>query len=135
MLVAEGGFGLTRGGALTSISWSVVSGSPVMGSLPFSAMNFSTRRRSKMCPETGDKTGWSGTSWEMAQMSDIHLKMVEVISTSQKETEILDQKIKIKKQSQVLRYVVKLHGDGKHNKAALLRKLYCCQGKRPRQYY
>lgn len=36
--------------------------SPVMGSVPFSEINFSMRRFSNICFETGEITGCSGTS-------------------------------------------------------------------------
>lgn len=45
-----------------SISCSTLSSLLLMGSVPFSAMYFSRSRRSKTAPESGDTTGWSGTS-------------------------------------------------------------------------
>ncbi len=46
----------------TSINMSTDSLSPLMGSVLFSWMYFSIRRRSKMQPDTGERTGCSGTS-------------------------------------------------------------------------
>lgn len=49
-----------------SMSCSIVSSLPLIGSTPFSATYFSTRRFSNIDPETGDTTGCSGTSLETA---------------------------------------------------------------------
>lgn len=66
MEVAEGALGLTSGPdpALTAISWSTERGSWLVGSHPCSARYFSMRRRSKICPETGEMTGVSG-AWKI----------------------------------------------------------------------
>lgn len=42
----------------------MVNSLPVMGSTPFSVTYFSMRRFSNIEPDTGDKTGCSGTSLE-----------------------------------------------------------------------
>ena len=59
--VAEGGFGLTSGEHLISISCSTLSGSLLIGSVPLSEMNFSINLLSYTWPDTGDTTGLSGT--------------------------------------------------------------------------
>ena len=47
---------------LSSINSTSFNASPVIGSVPFSAINFSIKRLSKICFETGDSTACSGTS-------------------------------------------------------------------------
>ena len=75
--MADGGRGLTRGDAKTNSncgitcwdallliasSCSSAKGSPLMGSVPFSSMNFTISLLSNTWLETGDNTGSSGTS-------------------------------------------------------------------------
>ena len=80
MEVADGGFGLTRGEHLISISCSSESGSLLIGSTPFSATNFSISLLSYTWPETGDTTGFSGTSLEIAQINDVILSLLTYLS-------------------------------------------------------
>lgn len=47
---------------LISTNWSTVNEAPLIGSVPFSFMYFSIRRRSKIAPLLGETTGFSGTS-------------------------------------------------------------------------
>ena len=60
MEVADGGFGFTNGEALSSIRSSAAKGSCLIGSTPLSCKYFSMSRLSKICPETGETTGFSG---------------------------------------------------------------------------
>jgi hypothetical protein len=102
MLVADGGRAFTNGEAanngrklqpqlhsrklkylhslLMSTRLSAVSGSPFMGSVPFSAIYFSIKRRSYIEPETVDTTGCSGVSLLTEKRRNIysHIHFTEV---------------------------------------------------------
>eukprot|EP00117_Sycon_ciliatum_P040411 scpid49127/ scgid29698/ len=73
MLVADGGRGRVTGLVLISMSCSKVNGWLLTGSFPVSPTYFSIRRRSKTQPETGERTGCSGTTFEREQYSSIAL--------------------------------------------------------------
>ena len=62
ILVLLGGFGFTIGGTLTSIKSWILNSLFAIGSIPFSAINFSISLFSKIDPDTGERTGCSGTS-------------------------------------------------------------------------
>ena len=54
--------------------------SPFMGSALFSWMYFSIRRRSYMQPDTGDRTGCSGTSLLTAKEIEMRLTLKAILN-------------------------------------------------------
>lgn len=64
---------------LMSINMSALNFSPLIGSTPFSIKYFSMSLLSKIEPETGERTGCSGTSFETVKERKTILLVIEEV--------------------------------------------------------